>query len=99
MMGKGHDRGARLPCVVPDLVGLEVADAHDAALDAGVLAVVVNPGPRVVAQVVVAQQIRAGAQVARGQQVAVRVQTDGGGGARTPRGPTPRVGQGYRQLS
>ncbi len=57
---------------VPDLVGLALADAHDAALDAGVIAVDDHPahgGDR--SATVVHQRPRAGRRVAVGTRVRV----------------------------
>ena len=102
-MGRGQGRGAGPPAVVPDLVGRRVAVAHDIALDAGVLAVVAYPDAVSAGQVVVAQELRAGAQVCRGERVTIWVEADSGGGGsggtRVPQGPTPLLDRGVKQLS
>lgn len=102
-MGRDQGRGAGPPAVVPDLVGRGVAVAHDLALDAGVLAVVANPSAVSAGRVVVAQELRAGAQVSRGARVTIWVEADSGGGGsggtRTPQGPRPLSGRGVKQPS
>lgn len=83
--------------VVPPLVGLAAAVAHDIALDAQLLAVDQDPSHSpTVAGVVAAQEPAAGSQVAAGYRVRIWVQTDpgedgggGGGGLPEPSGPPP----------
>lgn len=85
--------------VVPPLVGLGAAVAHDIALDAQVLAVDQDPSHSpTVAGVVAAQEPAAGSQVATGHRVRIWVETNpgedgggggGGGGQPAPSGPTP----------
>ncbi|MDQ4115439.1 MAG: PASTA domain-containing protein [Actinomycetota bacterium] len=85
-------RSARI--TVPMLVGLAVPVAHDAALDAGLLAVLEHPGPTV-GPSVTAQYPPAGHRLRRGRRVRIWAlpgdDPDGGGGSTfTPPGPAPR---------
>lgn len=99
-MGQG---GQQRRTVVPTLVGLAAAVAHDVALDARLLAVDQDPGHSpTVAGVVAAQEPAAGSQVAAGHRVRIWVQTNpggddgGGGGLPTPSGPTPLTSAGTK---
>jgi beta-lactam-binding protein with PASTA domain len=82
--------------VVPMLVGLPAATAHDVALDAQVLAVDQDPAHKPTEPgVVTAQQPRPGSSVATGHRVSIWVSPPGGegggGGGNTPvpGNPTP----------
>lgn len=83
--------------MVPSLVGLAAAVAHDTALDAQLLAVDQDSSHSpTVAGVVEAQEPAAGSQVVPGHRVRIWVKTHpgedgggGGGGLPTPGGPTP----------
>jgi hypothetical protein len=76
---------------VPELVGLPAADAHDRALDAGVLAVGRNAVHTGAGRGHVEdQEPAAGEQRERGTEVGIWIQ---GGAARTPTGPDPDDGQ------
>ena len=82
--------------MVPSLVGLAAAAAHDVALDAHLLAVDQDPRhSATVAGIVSAQEPMPGSQLAAGQKVRIWVETDpgedgnGGGGLPAPSGPTP----------
>ena len=82
--------------MVPTLVGLAAAAAHDVALDAQLLAVDQDPRhSATVAGIVAAQEPVAGSHLAPGQKVRIWVTTDpgdgghGGGGLPAPSGPTP----------
>jgi len=99
-MGQEEGEGT----VVPPLVGLEAAVAHDVALDAQLLAVDQDPSHSpTVAGVVAAQEPVAGSEAAPGARVRIWVQTnpgeDGGGGAGglpVPSGPTPLTPAGTK---
>lgn len=87
--------------MVPPLVGLATAMAHDVALDAQLLAVDQDPSHTpTVAGVVAAQEPVAGRQVNRGHRVRIWVDTNpggdpgGGGGLPVPSGPTPLTSAG-----
>jgi beta-lactam-binding protein with PASTA domain len=88
--------------VVPSLVGLAAAVAHDAALDAHLLAVDQDPSHSpTVAGVVEAQEPVAGSQVVPGHRVRIWVKTNpgedgGGGGLAAPSGPTPLTPSGAK---
>jgi beta-lactam-binding protein with PASTA domain len=89
--------------VVPSLVGLAAAVAHDVALDAHLLAVDQDPSHSpTVAGVVAAQDPVAGSQVAPAHRVRIWVQTNpcddggGGGGLPAPSGPTPLTPAGTK---
>jgi beta-lactam-binding protein with PASTA domain len=89
--------------VVPPLVGLAVAAAHDVALDARLLAVDQDPSHSpTVAGIVAAQEPVAGSEVSSGHRVRIWVETnpddngDGGGGPPVPSGPTPRTPAGAK---
>ena len=73
--------------VVPDLVGLPAAQAHENALAARVVAVDPDPDtPPTVAGTVTAQQPVAGTAVPAGDPVTIWVEPDGdGGGGNMPR--------------
>ncbi|HET9254536.1 MAG TPA: PASTA domain-containing protein [Pseudonocardiaceae bacterium] len=95
-MGQGQ-------AVVPALVGLTAAVAHDAALDAHLLAVDQDPSHSPsVAGVVEAQEPAPGSQVVPGHRVRIWVKTDpgedggGGGGLPTPSGPAPLSSAGAK---
>lgn len=80
--------------LVPALVGLDIADAHELALAARVAVVSEDPDVSLpLSGVVSAQQPGAGTQVLPGDPVTVRVVDGGGGGgggsARVPPGPRP----------
>ncbi|MDD7936893.1 PASTA domain-containing protein [Actinomycetospora lutea] len=76
---------------VPELVGLPAADAHDRALDAGVLAVGRNAVHTGAGRGHVEdQEPAAGEQRERGAEVGIWIQ---GGAARTATGPDPDDGQ------
>jgi beta-lactam-binding protein with PASTA domain len=82
--------------VVPTLVGLTAATAHDVALDAQVLAVDQDPAHSpTVAGVVTEQRPAPGSQVSPGQRVLIWVSTNGpeggggGGGGNLPAPPKP----------
>ncbi|MDT7568630.1 MAG: hypothetical protein QOC67_2637 [Pseudonocardiales bacterium] len=82
--------------VVPTLVGLAAATAHDVALDAQVLAVDQDPEHSpTVAGVVTEQRPEPGIQVSPGQRVLIWVSTHGpeggggGGGGNLPAPPKP----------
>jgi beta-lactam-binding protein with PASTA domain len=96
---------------VPALVGLALADAHDAALDAGVIAVDDHPGaPAVRTATVTRQRPRAGRHVAVGTRVQIWTadpgdghgsdggggDNGGGGGDREPLVPRPPVRTGTK---
>ena len=73
--------------IVPELVGIPAADAHDRALDAGVLAVGRNAVHTGAGRGHVEdQEPAAGEQRERGTEVGIWIQ---GGAARTPTGPDP----------
>ena len=75
---------------VPELVGLPAAEAHDRALDAGVLAVGRNAVHTGAGRGHVEdQEPAAGQQLERGTEVGIWIQ---GGAARTPTGPDPDDG-------
>ncbi|WP_243417836.1 PASTA domain-containing protein [Actinomycetospora cinnamomea] len=75
---------------VPDLVGLPAAEAHDKALDAGVLAVGRNAVHTGAGRGHVNdQEPPAGEQRERGAEVGIWI---AGGAARTPTGPDPDDG-------
>jgi beta-lactam-binding protein with PASTA domain len=89
--------------VVPTLVGLAAATAHDVALDARVLAVDQDPAHSpTVAGVVTDQRPRPGSQVSPGDRVRIWVSTDGpsggggGGGAPVPTKPVPLTPAGAK---
>jgi beta-lactam-binding protein with PASTA domain len=89
--------------VVPPLVGLAAAAAHDVALDAQLLAVDQDPShSATVAGIVAAQEPVAGSQVIPGHRVRIWVDTnpgengDGGGGLPVPSGPTPLTPAGTK---
>ena len=92
--------------MVPQLVGLAAAVAHDTALDAQLLTVDQDRSRSpTVADVVAAQEPAAGSQVAAGYRVRIWVQTnpgddggggDGGGGRPVPSGPTPLTPAGSK---
>ena len=90
--------------MVPSLVGLAPAAAHDVALDAQLLAVDQDSSHSpTVAGVVAAQEPAPGSQVAPGHRVQIWVQTDpgdggrgGGGGLPVPSGPTPLTPAGTK---
>lgn len=87
--------------VVPSLVGLGAAAAHDVALDAQLLAVDQDPNHSpTVAGIVAAQDPVAGSKVASGHRVRIWVETDpgdnGGGGRPAPTGPTPLTTAGAK---
>jgi beta-lactam-binding protein with PASTA domain len=68
------------PVLVPALVGLEVADAHERALEAGLVAVGTDldtPPPTI--GVVIGQEPPAGTQVPAGNTVVIHVRSDSGG--------------------
>ncbi|MDD7936669.1 PASTA domain-containing protein [Actinomycetospora straminea] len=72
---------------VPELVGLPAAEAHDRALDAGVMAVGRNAVHTGAGRGHVEdQEPAAGEQRERGAEVGIWIQ---GGAARTPTGPDP----------
>lgn len=78
--------------LVPALVGLDIADAHELALTARVAVVGEDPDvPLPLSGVVTAQQPGAGTQVLPGDPVMIEVVGGGGGGgsARVPPGPRP----------
>ncbi|GAA4903101.1 PASTA domain-containing protein [Actinomycetospora succinea] len=75
---------------VPELVGLPAAEAHDRALDAGVLAVGRNAVHTGAGRGHVEdQEPSAGQKLERGTEVGIWIQ---GGAARTPTGPDPEDG-------
>lgn len=80
--------------VVPPLVGLTVAAAHDAALDARLLAVDQDPSHSpTMPGIVAAQDPVADSEVSSGHRVRIWVDTNpddngGGGGPLVPSGPT-----------
>lgn len=75
---------------VPELVGLPAADAHDSALDAGVLAVGRNATHTGAGRGQVAdQEPEAGEQCERGAEVGIWI---AGGAVRTTSGPDPDSG-------
>ncbi|HEY4004467.1 MAG TPA: PASTA domain-containing protein [Pseudonocardia sp.] len=77
---------------VPALVGMPPAQAHDAALDAQLLAVDQDPAHSpTVAGVVAAQKPEAGSKVSTGHRVMIWVRTGGpeGGGGGGGRGNLP----------
>lgn len=88
---------------VPALVGLTVPDAQDAALDAGLLAVLAAPRAAGTATVI-EQHPPAGRRVGRGQVVRIWARRDddpedpGGGGGRRPApvGPRPLCPSGTK---
>lgn len=89
--------------MVPQLVGLAAAVAHDTALDAQLLTVDQDRSRSpTVAGVVAAQEPAAGSQVAAGHRVRIWVQTNpgddggGGGGRPVPSGPTPLTPAGSK---
>lgn len=76
--------------VVPELVGLPASEAHDRALDAGVLAVGRNAVHTGAGRAHVAdQEPAAGEKRERGAEVGIWI---AGGAARTPTGPDPEDG-------
>jgi hypothetical protein len=76
--------------VVPELVGLPASEAHDRALDAGVLAVGRNAVHTGAGRGHVADQEPApGEERERGAEVGIWI---AGGAARTPTGPDPEDG-------
>lgn len=85
---------------VPQLVGLAVPAAHDAALDAGVLAVLTPPdGPH--GLVVTAQKPPAGNRLRYGGRVRIWADLDdpgGGGNAVIPFDPAPLDPAGTKPL-
>ena len=89
---------------VPGLVGLSTVAAHDAALDAGLLAVLQHPAPTGMAAVAVtAQRPPAGRQLRRGAQIQIWALPDdpgdghgGGGGQRLPLHPHPKTPAGTK---
>ncbi|GEL18184.1 hypothetical protein PA7_20210 [Pseudonocardia asaccharolytica DSM 44247 = NBRC 16224] len=91
------------PVRVPRLVGLAAEAAHDAALDAGVLAVDQDPSHTATMDgTVVRQQPMPGREVKVGTSVLIWVRTDsdggggGGGGSRLPTGPRPLLPAGTK---
>ncbi|MBC3192200.1 PASTA domain-containing protein [Pseudonocardia sp. C8] len=90
--------------VVPTLVGLSTAAAHDAALDAGLLAVLQQPAPADPSSVpVTAQRPAPGRRLHRGAQVRIWAVPDdpgddsgGGGGHRVPVNPGPKTPAGTK---
>jgi beta-lactam-binding protein with PASTA domain len=86
--------------LVPALVGLDIADAHELALTARVAVVGEDPDvPLPLSGVVTAQEPGAGTQVYPGDPVMIRVIDGGGGGggsARIPPGPRPRDPAGVK---
>jgi beta-lactam-binding protein with PASTA domain len=90
--------------VVPALVGMPPAAAHDAALDARLLAVDQDPAHKPnMAGVVAAQQPEPGSRVLTGERVRIWVRTDpdggdGGGGGNQPlsTGPQPLSSAGTK---
>ncbi|GAA1093956.1 MULTISPECIES: PASTA domain-containing protein [Pseudonocardia] len=102
-MASTTEHGRERVVVVPDLTGLDVAGAHDVALDGGVLAVEHRrPGEDPPQRCVLEQEPRAGAVVTFGSTV--RMWTGpppgddggGGGGGLRPVGPGPVVTGGRR---
>jgi hypothetical protein len=79
--------------LVPALVGLDVAEAHELAFRARVVAVAADPDEELpVAGVITDQQPRAGCRVTPAASVAVIVEPPGGGGGGGGRVATPPPG-------
>lgn len=89
---------------VPQLVGLSTAAAHNAALDAGLLAVLQHRAPAGASAVAVtAQHPSPGHQLRRGAQVQIWAVADddpgddsGGGGHPAPVNPGPKTPAGTK---
>lgn len=78
--------------LVPALVGLPAAEAHEVAMSARVVAVDPDPDtPPTVSGTVVAQRPEPGVRVPAGEAVTIWVETDGGGGGGGGGGNMPRV--------
>jgi beta-lactam-binding protein with PASTA domain len=72
--------------LVPALVGLPAAQAHEVAMAARVVAVDPDPDtPATVEGTVTAQQPEAGTRVPAGEAVTIWVEPGGGGGGNMPR--------------
>jgi beta-lactam-binding protein with PASTA domain len=87
----GTADGAEATAVVPALVGLEVGDAHDLAMGAGVVVVSADPvEPLPATGTVTAQTPLAGLTVPPASPVSVLVERRGrGGGTPVPTPPLP----------
>lgn len=88
---------------VPTLIGLSAAAARDAALDAGLLAVLQPPAPADASAVAVtAQHPPPGRRLRRGAQIRIWAVPDdpdedqGRGGRRFPVGPVPKTPAGTK---
>ena len=81
--------------LVPALVGLDLADAHELAMTAGVVLVSADPDGMPTTGVVSAQDPMAGTQVDPADSVAVLVERRGrGGGVAEPPAPLNPTGTG-----